>query len=287
MGAVDRADKAVRRIEGAAALDRLGRPLAAAVSRATRPTLIKNALSGTWLGHQLHPLLTDIPIGSWVAAAMLDITGAGSHRRAAQRLVGFGTLAALPAALAGASDWSETYGPEQRDGLVHALANLTAVSLQAASYLARRRGKPAAGAALSAGGLGLMTAAAYLGGHLTYIRGTGVNHTAFEDAVGEWTDASALADLPLGQPVAATAGGVPLVLVRQDDQVYALSATCVHAGGPLAEGSVADGSLRCPWHGSVYRLTDGKPLRGPAATWQPAWEVRVDGQRVQVRSART
>ena len=287
MGVVDRADKVVRRIESTAALDRLGKPLAAAISRATQPVLIKNALSGTWLGHQLHPLLTDIPIGSWVAAAMLDITGAGGNGRAARRLVGFGTLAAIPTALAGASDWSETYGPEQRDGLVHALANLTAVSLQAASYLARRRGRPAAGVVLSAGGLGLMTAAAYLGGHLTYIRGTGVNHTAFEDAVSEWTDVGALADLPPGQPVAATVGGVPVVLVRQDDQIHALSATCVHAGGPLAEGSLADGTLRCPWHGSVYRLTDGKPLRGPAATWQPVWEVRVDGERVQVRSART
>lgn len=285
MGVLDSVDKVVRRIENAKALDRLGQPLAAAISRATRPTPIKNALSGTWLGHQLHPLLTDIPIGSWVVAAMLDVTGMGSYRGAARRLVGFGTLAAIPTALAGASDWSESYGPEQRDGLVHALANLTAVTLQATSYLARRRGRPAAGAVLSAGGLGFMTAAAYLGGHLTYIRGVGVNHTAFEEAGTEWTYVGALGDLPPGRPIAATAGGVPVVLVRQDGQIFALSATCVHAGGPLAEGSLGDGSLRCPWHGSVYRLTDGKPLRGPAAARQPTWEVRVDGERVQVRPA--
>lgn len=78
------------------ALDRIGKPLAAAISRATRPAVIKNTLSGTWLGHQLHPLLTDIPIGSWVAAGMLDITGAGGSGRAARRLVGFETLAAIP-----------------------------------------------------------------------------------------------------------------------------------------------------------------------------------------------
>ena len=285
MSTVDALDEVVKRIEAAEALDRLGKPLAAAVSRATRPALVKNALSGTWLGHQLHPLLTDLPIGSWVAATMLDFTGRGGGRRAARRLVGFGTLAAIPTALAGASDWSETYGPEQRDGVVHALANLTAVSLQAGSYLARRRGRAAAGAALSVGGLGLMTAAAYLGGHLTYIRGVGVNHAAFQEDVTEWTDVGALTDLPPGQPVAATAGGVPVVLVRGDDEVYALSATCVHAGGPLAEGTLVDGSLRCPWHGSVFRLCDGKALRGPAATAQPTWQVRVEDKRVQVRSA--
>lgn len=285
MGAVDRIDKAVRRIEASEALDRLGKPLAATISRATRPTLVKNMLSGTWLGHQLHPLLTDIPIGSWVAAAMLDITGRGGDDRAARRLIGFGTLAAIPAAAAGASDWSETYGPEQRDGLIHALANLTSVSLQAASYLARRRGHAATGTALSACGLALMTGAAYLGGHLTYIRGVGVNHTAFADTVTDWADVGALADLPPDRPVAAMAGGVPVVLVRRSDDVYALSATCVHAGGPLAEGSLVDGSLRCPWHGSVFRLCDGKALRGPAATAQPTWQVRLENKRVQVRSA--
>ncbi|MGH3156973.1 MAG: Rieske 2Fe-2S domain-containing protein [Streptosporangiaceae bacterium] len=285
MGVVDRVGSVVRRIEGTAALDRVGKPLAEAVSRATSPALVKNALSGTWLGHQLHPLLTDLPIGSWVAAAALDVTGAGSDGRAARRLVGLGTLAAVPAAVAGASDWAETYGPEQRDGLVHALANLTAVSLQAASWLARRRGRKAAGMVLSAGGLGLMTVAAYLGGHLAYIRGVGVSHTAFQEPVTEWTDVAALADLSQDKPVAAAAGGVPVVLVCRDDQVYALSATCVHAGGPLAEGTLTDGALRCPWHGSVFRLCDGKALRGPAATAQPAWQVRLEEGRVLVRSA--
>jgi nitrite reductase/ring-hydroxylating ferredoxin subunit/uncharacterized membrane protein len=285
MGVVDRMDTVVKRIEATGALDRIGKPLAAAISRVTRPTLIKNALLGTWLGHQLHPLLTDIPIGTWVAAAMLDATGARTDGRAARRLIGLGTLAAVPAAMAGASDWAETYGPEQRDGLVHALANLTVASLQAASWLARRRGRKAAGTVLSAVSLRLMTAAAYLGGHLAYVRGVGVNHTAFQEPVTEWTDVAALADLSQNKPVAAMAAGVPVVLVHRNDQVHALSATCVHAGGPLAEGMLIDGSLRCPWHGSVFRLCDGKALRGPAATAQPAWQVRLEEGGVLVRSA--
>lgn len=285
MGIQHTAGRAVRRIEATNALDRIGQPLATAITQVTQPTPVKNALSGTWLGHKFHPLLTDVPIGSWVAAALLDLTGSGNGGRAARRLIGFGALAAIPTAMAGASDWADTYGPEQRDGLVHAVANLTAVSLQAASYLARRRGHTRAGITLSGGGLALTMIAAYLGGHLTYIRGTGVNHTAFQVPTTEWTDVTAVADLPEDKPVAAKAAGVPVVLVRRDDTVHALSGRCVHAGGPLAEGSLADGSLRCPWHGSVFRLSDGTPLRGPAATAQPSWQVRLENGRVQVRYA--
>jgi nitrite reductase/ring-hydroxylating ferredoxin subunit len=80
------------------------------------------------------------------------------------------------------------------------------------------------------------------------------------------------------------AGGIPVVLVRQADGIHALSATCVHAGGPLDEGEVVDGCLRCPWHGSTYRLADGEVVRGPAAMPQPAWEARVVDGRVQVRA---
>ncbi|MGH9130960.1 MAG: Rieske 2Fe-2S domain-containing protein [Acidimicrobiales bacterium] len=276
----------VKGLEGLEVLDRLGSPLASASGRVTRPTPVKNALSGTWLGHQLHPMLSDVPIGAWLAAGMLDLTGGAWGTRAARRLVGLGVLAALPTAAAGISDWSETYGSEQRVGLVHGLGNLAATGLQSASYLARRRGRRGTAVTLSVGALGIMTAAGYLGGHLSFNRGVGVNHTAFEEAVAEWTDVAALAELASDKPVRVVAGGVPVVLVRQGgEQVYALSATCVHAGGPLDEGEVVDGCLRCPWHASAFRLSDGKVMRGPAPIDQPAWEVRVEGERVQVRTA--
>ncbi|MGH3231649.1 MAG: DUF2231 domain-containing protein, partial [Streptosporangiaceae bacterium] len=167
-------DRVVGEVEGLEALDRPARPLAAAVGRATQTRRVKNALSGTWLGHPLHPLLTDVPIGGWVAAGVLDLAGGAQAARAARCLVGFGVLAALPTAAAGLSDWSDTYGAEQRVGLVHAAGNVTALSLQAASYLARRRGRRAAGVMLSAAGLGIMAGAAYLGGHLSFSRGVGV-----------------------------------------------------------------------------------------------------------------
>ncbi|MGH3235100.1 MAG: DUF2231 domain-containing protein [Streptosporangiaceae bacterium] len=283
---VSEVERVVRKVEGMEALDGPARPLAAAAGRATRPRRVKNALSGTWLGHPLHPLLTDVPIGSWVAAGVLDLAGGAQAGRAARRLVGFGVLAAVPTAAAGLSDWSDTYGAEQRVGLVHAAGNVAALSLQAASYLARRRGRPGAGAALSAAGLGIMAGAAYLGGHLSYTHGVGVNHTAFQEGVADWTGVALLSELAPDKLVRVMAGGVPVLLVRRGEQVRALSATCVHAGGPLDEGELVDGCVRCPWHGSIFRLADGTAVRGPAATGQPAWQVRIEGEQVQVRAAR-
>lgn len=277
----------IEKIEGTDALDRLAEPLAKTAGRLTKPTPVKNALSGTGLGHPLHPLLTDLPIGTWVAAAALDLFGGRAGRRSARRLVGLGVLSALPTAAAGWSDWSDTYGPDQRVGVVHALGNGTAVLLQTVSYLARRRGRTGRARLYSLAGLGAMGVAAYLGGHLSFARGIGVNHTAFEEAVEEWTDVAAIGELAPGKPARASANGTPVVLVRLDgdEKVQALSATCVHAGGPLDEGELLEGDcLRCPWHGSIFRLSDGKVIRGPATSNQPAWEVRVEDGRVQVRS---
>lgn len=276
----------VRRAETLTTLDAVTRPVAARVKRVTQATPVKNALSGTWLGHPLHPMLTDLPIGAWVTAALVDVTGGGPGADVARRLVGAGVVAALPTAAAGLSDWSDTYGADQRVGLVHALGNVAATTLQAGSYVERRRGHRAIGMALSSLALGAMTVAAYLGGHLSYGRGLGVAHTAFEEPVTEWVDVAALADLgPGGRPLRVEAKGIPVLLVREGQEVLALSATCAHAGGPLDEGEVLDGSVRCPWHGSVFRLRGGKALRGPASTTQPVWQARVEGGRVQVRSA--
>ena len=278
----------VHRIEEMECLDGVARPLAAGTGRLTRATPVKNALSGTWFGHPLRPVLTDLPIGAWTMAAVLDVAGGSPSAGAARRLVGTGAVAALPAAAAGWADWSDTYGADQRVGLVHALGNLAATFLQMGSYLCRRRGHRGAGVALSAVALGAVTVTGYLGGHLSYIRGVGVNHTAFEEPATDWVDVASLDDLPPdGRPLRALAKGVPLMLVRHaGEDVVALSATCTHAGGPLDEGKMLDGSVRCPRHGSVFRLADGKVLRGPASTTQPVWKARIQGERVEVRSGR-
>ncbi|MEU6578580.1 Rieske 2Fe-2S domain-containing protein [Streptomyces sp. NPDC046805] len=278
--------KLIDQIEGLTTLDDVCQKTAGWVMRATRCDTVKNALSGTWLGHALHPILTDLPIGAWAMASLVDVTAGKDGARAARGLVGAGLLAALPAAASGASDWSDTYGGSQRLGFVHAAGNGAATVVQAASWVARRRGRHCTGAALSGLGLGLTVGAAYLGGHLTLVQGIGVSHTAFQEPVTDWTDVAAATALSDDIPLRVTADGVPVVLVRHDGDLYALSATCTHAGGPLDEGEiVGDGCIRCPWHGSEFRLADGEATRGPASVDEPAWEVKVDDGRVYVRSA--
>lgn len=278
-------ERVVDRINAATGLDRLAAPLAKAAKRATGSTPVKNALSGTWLGHQAHPLLTDLPIGAWLSAGVLDLVGGPESRVAAQRLAGLGILAAVPTAATGASDWSESYGAEQRVGLVHAAANTVALACWTASWRARRRGDHGRGQLLGLLGLGAMSAGGYLGGHLVQRLAVGVDRTATEHRPTDWVTVAGLDELAEGVPSRAMAGGVPVVLVRFGVDVHALSATCSHAGGPLDEGTVADDCIRCPWHASAFRLLDGTVARGPASSPQPVWEAKVDAGQVSVRFA--
>lgn len=276
--------RVVQRIENLEVLDRPVRSVARVASRIYGGPRVRTVLGGTWLGHPLHPGLTDIPIGFWAAAGVLDLVGGRRYAAAARSLVGLGLLSAVPAAASGTTDWTTTRGRTQRLGFVHLVGNVAGIALQASSYLARRRDHPAAGRMLGAIGLGFTGAAAYLGGHLSYVRGVGVNHTAFQTARPGWIDVAAAADLTADTPARVSASGVPVVLVPRGDQIYALSATCVHAGGPLDQGTLVDDDcLRCPWHGSVFRLPDGGAVVGPATTDQPRWETRVSAGRVQVR----
>lgn len=274
-------------------IDDIGRiealdPIVAAVNKrvqsATRSSLVKNALSGTWLGHQLHPLLTDITIGAWLSATAVDFAGGDAGADTARRLTALGNVAALPTMASGLADWSDTYGSDQRVGLVHAIGNTVALGLQMASYRARGRGNRGRGAMLSLAGLGVASASGYLGGHLVFARGVGVSHVAFEYRTTDWTDVADADALELDKPLRVDAGGVAVVVVKTADGLFALSNRCVHAGGPLDEGELVDGCLKCPWHASMFRLRDGRATRGPATVGQPVWDVRVEGGRVEVRA---
>ncbi|BDH58202.1 DUF2231 domain-containing protein [Tsukamurella sp. PLM1] len=131
------ASDAISRIGEYRPLDKIGTPVIKAVHRATKTDQVKNALSGNWLGHQLHPLLTDLPIGAWVMASAVDLTVGAQGAAAARRLVGLGILSAVPTAAAGASDWSDSYGGDQRVGLVHGMVNLAATAMHTWSWVER------------------------------------------------------------------------------------------------------------------------------------------------------
>lgn len=275
----------VDRIGVAEDLDRVAKPVSSAVGRAVAARPVKDILSGRWLGHPLHPLLTDIPIGAWTSAMVLDLLGGEGGREAADRLVAVGVLSALPTAAAGLSDWSDYLGEERRIGLVHAAGNLAAVALYALSFASRRRGHRRSGVALSVLGASCATVGGYLGGHLSYVRGVNVNRNAWETGPGEWTPVMEDGDLVEGQPVAAPAGGIDVLLVRQGGRVHAIADRCGHAGAPLHEGTVEDGCIVCPWHGSVFRLADGDVVHGPATVAQPCFETRLEDGKILVRQA--
>lgn len=277
--------KVLRQIEQLTALDKAAKPLAKLVGRAVQPRPVRNLLSGAQLGHPLHPMLTDVPIGAWTAAAVLDAVGGVGAEPAADLLVGTGILAAVPAAASGLNDWSDTYGPETRIGLVHAAANVVGLGLYIGSMFARLRGNRTSGRALGFAALTTVAAGGYLGGHLAFVKGVNVNHTAFELQPEEWTPVLAEAELAEGAHRAVTAAGTPVLLARDGGRLHALANTCSHAGGPLEEGTFADGCVTCPWHGSIFRLADGSVVRGPASVAQPAYDTRVRDGQIEVRVA--
>ncbi|MFC8195236.1 Rieske 2Fe-2S domain-containing protein [Streptomyces sp. NPDC060006] len=244
----------------------------------------RDALHGRWLGHPVHPLMVQVPIGSWFSAAVLDLRPGRS--REAGLLVGVGLAAAAPAALTGAVDWAELHHQQQRVGLVHAVANTAAVGLYATSLACRIKGRTAAGRAFGFLGLTAVGVGGMLGGHMAYRQASGANHTEeVPHVVGEgWHRVGSVADFPAGRPERRSVDDVPVLVVREPGgTIHALAERCSHLGGPLSEGTVADGCVECPWHGSVFRLSDGWNVRGPATAPQPAFDTRVVEGHVEVR----
>ncbi|MCW2538362.1 MAG: hypothetical protein JWN95_87 [Frankiales bacterium] len=292
-------DRLIARVENSDRFDRIADAAAdlAAKPLAFRP--LRNVLSGTAGGHPLHPAMVLAPMGSWLAASYLDVLGGktdSANSVAAQRLIAAGLVTAAPAALTGASDWSYTTGAERRVGFAHAVGNWLAIGLYAGSWSARRQGHLTTGKYLAAGGAALLGVTGWLGGHLAYARGVGVDTTAFQVAPDEWTEVIGagdgnsvvnIADLVLDQPTLVHADGVPVMVVliggADERQLLALADRCTHRGGPLHEGSYEDGCIVCPWHESRFRVSDGQVLTGPATRSQPTYEARARYGAVQVR----
>ncbi|MFJ4775712.1 Rieske 2Fe-2S domain-containing protein [Streptomyces sp. NPDC088762] len=274
---------AVERLEQASFPD----PLIRVVRRAVRAVPlgpVRDVLHGRPLGHPAHPLLVQVPLGTWLSAAVLDLLP--GQRRAAHVLVGTGLAAAAPAAAAGWADWAELPPEQARTGLVHALANSAGVLLYAGSFIARTRGRAGRGKALALAGLAAVGAGGALGGHLAYRQAAGANHAEqVTHLVGEgWHRVGPLSDFPVGRAVRAVVDGVDVVVVRESGgPVRVLADRCAHMAGPLSEGELVDGCVRCPWHGSLFRLSDGWNVEGPATAPQPAFDTRITDGHVEAR----
>ncbi|NEC49638.1 Rieske (2Fe-2S) protein [Actinospica acidiphila] len=245
---------------------------------------VRDVLHGTWLGHPVHPMAIHLPLGSWMSAAVLDVKPGRS--RQADVLVALGLAGAVPAALSGLVDWAELRREQQRVGLVHAWANTAAVGLYGASLVMRLSGKGAKGRILGYLGLTTVGVGGLLGGHLAYRQAAGANHAEEVPHVVRdgWHRVGGVDDFPVGEAMRCVVDDVPVLVVRESGgELHALAERCSHLAGPLSEGTVADGCVRCPWHGSVFRLSDGWNVEGPATAPQPAFDTRVTDGHVEVR----
>ena len=243
---------------------------------------VRDLLNGRWLGHPLHAVLTDAPIGILFLVIVFDVVGESA---AAAWALAIGILAMLAAALAGSADYADTDGRARERATLHSTLMILALVLYVISLLLRLGGDgaldpvPATAAWLSVASFLILSAGAYVGGDVVYLLGNMVNRHAFRGAGAKWIalEPAEVEDgkIPEGRPIKAKLGINQLVLVRQGERILALHDTCAHAGGPLNEGKVVDGAIECPWHFSRYQLADGHVVRGPSVYDQPAYEVRA------------
>jgi len=272
------------------ALDRIAEPLSKAVRGAYEAAgpagqQLKDAAHGVWLGHPLHPVFTDLPLGAWTTALALDCTANGDEgrRRAATFAMGVGLAGALGAAVTGLTDWSETQGEARRTGLLHGLLNITATTLFATSWAMRQRDSHDTGRAAAWAGYALALGAAWFGGNLVYDQRIGVTN-ADAHLPEEFTPVLRSDALAENTMTRARVGKADVLLVRQNGRVCALAHDCAHLGGPLSEGTLKDGSVICPWHGSEFALEDGRVLTGPSTHNQPCLEVRERDGQIEVKA---
>jgi len=257
-----------------------------ALFRPIRP--LKDFANGTWLGHPLHSAITDIPIGTLLVAVVLDVL---DQRVAADVTLVVTALFMLAAAATGAADYVDTDGSARARATLHSTLMVVGLVLVLATLAVRATGPfdRAVPIAFSIVALLVVTAGAFVGGDVVYTLGNMVNRHAFRGAGTKWValdlgGLTDISDLPHATPTRARAGINDVVLLRIGTTVHALHAVCAHAGGPLAQGTVVDGCIQCPWHGSRFRLDDGRVARGPALYDQPAYEIRAaEGGGYEVR----
>jgi nitrite reductase/ring-hydroxylating ferredoxin subunit/uncharacterized membrane protein len=256
-------------------------------SAGERGQAVKNFLNGTWIGEPLHVILTDIPIGAWTVALVFDGLGFIRDKRefalAADASIGIGLVGAVGAAVTGVTDWQDVDAPARRIGMIHGLLNVTATALFAASLVLRKRESRTSGRILAGVGYGVMAYAAHLGGKMVYDYRVGVDRTDGEAFPTDFVAVMPEKELADAKPTRTEHDGLPILLVRRGDRIFALAETCSHFSAPLSEGELVGDSIVCPWHKSRFALEDGRVLDGPAVHPQPCLQVRVQNGQIEVR----
>jgi nitrite reductase/ring-hydroxylating ferredoxin subunit/uncharacterized membrane protein len=278
--------KKISAIEDAVVLDPAIDRVRDIVNAVIKPRGLRDLLHGVPAGHAIHPVLVLVPVGAWISSAVLDFVP-GSEK-ASRILIGTGIAGVLPSVATGFTDWSELHEQQQRVGIVHAASNTVATALYAASLVQRVRGRQASGRMLGLAGLAVVGFSGYLGGHLAYRQAAGANHA--EDVPHRfpagWRHLGALEEFAQNELTQRTVDGVPLLVVRSGAGVDVLANACSHLSGPLDEGElVVEGGERCvvcPWHQSVFSLSTGEVVHGPATAPQPKFESRVTDGSVEV-----
>jgi len=255
--------------------------------------VLRNLLHGTTLlGHPLHPVLSDVPIGAWTTGMVADYVAHFTTRiptQAGDIALAVGLAVAIPTALSGLTDYHDTFAYERRVATAHGLMMTAVVAFDAASLALRWW----AGASLHPLALGLSTAGfalvslgGYLGGDLVFGIGTMVNRNAFAEGPEEdYVPVGASTDFPEGAMRRVDAGGMPAMVVRLRGRLHAIAATCSHAGGPLEEGTLDGTRVTCPWHSSVFSVESGRAVGGPATFDEPLFSVREQDGRVELKLA--
>ena len=249
---------------------------------------IKDMLNGTWLGHPVHPPLTDVPLGAWSGTMVLDLAWLNNEdegiARGADLTLLLGILGATGAAVTGVTDWSDLDSTtDRRVGFMHGLLNGSILLMNIVSLVLRLTGKRRAGVALSTTGYLASLFSAYLGGELAFAKGIGINHEAWEGGSDDFVAVMDAQELVEGKLTRVDVAGIPAVLLKQGNSLYAIGAVCTHLAGPLDEGTCENGIVTCPWHGSRFHMSDGSVVNGPAVYAEPTFAVRVRDGKIELR----
>ena len=253
---------------------------------------LQDFMNGSWLGHTVHSVIVDVPMGAFTALLVLDLValflGVDGLETASTIILGLGWLAGFGAILTGLTDQKDSLDDDRPVITLHGLIQIVAIGFFGFSFFTRLGGNHDLGRWVAIVGYLIISVGAFIGGHIVYKLGYMVNRNAHSPRgrASHFTAVLPAAEVPDNTPTRAMLGSTRLVLVRRADVVYALKENCSHVGGPLSRGTLEGDSIVCPWHYSHFRLRDGTVKHGPAHTRLPTYEARIADGQVEVQGPR-